>query len=92
MYILWGLSDDNISNPSMDKVVDHLVDKLTDPIDNLNTAISSAKNFWEATTQQQASELISLQESLKQQADLDKSFNETVEKSQQQQLHLTPVA
>ena len=46
----------------------------------LNTAISSAKDFLEATTQQQAADLINIQETLKKQGELVKSLTKTVNK------------
>jgi hypothetical protein len=61
--------------------VDQVATKLDDTIISLNLTISSAKNFLEATTQQQASNLVSIKETLVQQDGLVKSLTEVVEKS-----------
>ena len=82
-YILQNSSDDNTVAPLTDKVIDHLLAKLIDPINTLNTVITSAKNFMEATTQQQALSLVNLQDSLKQQSELVKFLGKVVKKAQQ---------
>ena len=79
-YILRNLSDINASDTLANNIVDQVAAKLNDTITSLNLAVTSAKNFLEATTQQQASDLISIKETLVQQDGLVKSLAEVVEK------------
>ena len=60
-YILWNLSYIDVLDATSNNI-DQISIKLSDPIISLNLAVSSAKNFLEATTQQQASDLISIKE------------------------------
>ena len=64
----------------MDRIVNRISDKINGPTDELNDAITSAKNFTEATTQQQATYLIGIQDTLKQQTEIVKSLREAIKK------------
>jgi hypothetical protein len=70
VHIPQNLSTEVVSTSISNKITNILSSKLSKPADMLNAAILSAKNFLEATTQQQAADLISIQESLKQQGEL----------------------
>ena len=76
--ILQNLSDIDKSHTLVNNQVSI---KLSDPIISLNLAISSANNFLEVATQQQASDLISIKEVLVQQHELVKSLADAVKKS-----------
>jgi hypothetical protein len=73
-------ADEEFSSTVSDSIIDKVIDKLIEPVDKLNNSVIAAKDFLDATTQKQASELLSLQESIKQHADLVKSFTESSEK------------
>ena len=79
-HILRELSDDVISSLITDKLSDCLSSRIGEHIDTLKAAIMSAKNFLEATTQQQAEDLIGIQETLKKQEGLVKALTDVVDK------------
>jgi hypothetical protein len=64
----------------MDKIIDQLTNRLTKPIASLDSAVSSAKNFLDAMSQQQAPDLLNLQESISKQSDFMKSLTNSSEK------------
>ena len=80
-YILQNLSKINELGTLVNNVIDQVLIKLSDPIVSLNLAISFAKNFLDVTTQQQATDLISIKEALVQQDELVKSLADTIKKS-----------
>ena len=80
-YILRGLPEDDTPDSLVNNVVNQVSTKIGDNIISLNLAVTSAKNFLEATAQQQASDLVSIKEALVRQDGLVKSLAETVEKN-----------
>ena len=58
-----------------------MINKIDNPLAKLNDAVAATKNFLDAVTQKQAAELISLQGSIKQQAELVKLLTDTSEKA-----------
>jgi hypothetical protein len=58
-----------------------MIDKIDGPLSKLNNAISATNTFLDATTQKQAAELLSLQESVKQQVELVKTITDASEKA-----------
>jgi hypothetical protein len=79
-YVVRDRAEEEFAGSLSEKLIDKFADKINTPIDKLLNSITSAKNFLDATSQQQANELISLQESVKQQNDVAKSLAETLEK------------
>ena len=69
-FLIWDQANEIL--PLLFQIIDKLIDKFKTPIENINESISSTKNFLNTTMQQQASELVSLQELIKQHADLAK--------------------
>ena len=64
----------------MDLLTDKLIDKINGPIIKLNKVFEATKSFLDAMMQKQAAELLTLQESTKQQSDLTKSLAVSSEK------------
>jgi hypothetical protein len=73
-YIIWDRSDEELADSLSDKLIDKISIKINQPIDKLLDSVSAAKSFLDATSQQQATELISLQESTKQHNDIAKAL------------------
>ena len=76
-YILRGLPEADTPDSLVNNVVDQVLTKIGDNIISLNLAVTSAKNFLEATAQQQASDLVSIKEALVRQDGLVKSLAES---------------
>ena len=79
-YVIRDRAEEELVGSLSEELIDKITDKINNPIDKLLDSITSAKNFLDATSQQQANELISLQESVKQQIDVAKTLAETSEK------------
>ena len=79
-YLIRDQSDKETSITVTEKIIDKIADRLVEPISKLSDSIEVAKNFLDATSQQQASELVSLQESVKLQTDIAKSLADSSEK------------
>ena len=79
-YLICDQGEDDFASSVSAELIDKITNKLSDPIDKLTNSISSANTFLLAASQQQATELLSLQESVKQQNDLTKSLAESSEK------------
>ena len=58
-----------------------MIDKIDGPISKLNDAVTATNTFLDATTQKQAAELLSLQESVKQQSELVKLIADVTDKA-----------
>jgi len=82
-YLIRDLADEEHAASLMDKIIDQLTNRLIKPISSLDSAVSSAKNFLDATSQQQASDLLNLQESISKQSDFVKSLANSSEKVNQ---------
>ena len=79
-FLLRDHADDSVSSTIADQLSNKLIDKINSPIIKLNEAFEATKSFLDAMTQKQAAELLTLQESTKQQADLAKSLAASSEK------------
>ena len=79
-YLIRDQSDEETSITVTEKIIDKIADRLVELIGKLSDSIMVAKNFLDATSQQQASELVSLQESVKLQTDMVKSLTDSSEK------------
>ena len=58
-----------------------MVNKIDGPISKLNDAVTATNTFLDATTQKQAAELLSLQESVKQQIELVKTITDAADRA-----------
>jgi hypothetical protein len=79
-FLLRDHADDSISSTIVNQLTDKLINKINGPIIKLNKAFEATKSFLDAMTQRQAAELLTLQESTKQQSDLTKSLADSSEK------------
>ena len=79
-YLIWDQSDKETSITVTDKINDKIADRLIELMSKLSDSIVVTKNFLDATSQQQAFELVSLQESVKLQTDIVKSLADSSEK------------
>jgi hypothetical protein len=82
-YLIRDLADEEHAASLTDKIIDQLTNKLIKPISSLDSAVTSAKNFLDATSQQQASDLLNLQESISKQSEFVKSLANSSEKVNQ---------
>ena len=82
-YLLRDLGKDDLASTISAKLIDKIANGLSKPIDKFSDSIAAANNFLLATSQQQASDLLSLQDSVKQQNDLTKSLAESSAKLSQ---------
>jgi hypothetical protein len=82
-YIVRDRAEEELAGSLSEKLIDKITDRISTPIDKLLESITTAKSFFDATSQQQATELISLQESAKQNYEVAKSLAETSEKLNQ---------
>ena len=82
-YIIRDRAEEELADSLSVKIIDKIADKVNQPINKLLDSVTSAKNFLDATSQQQATELISLQESTKQHNDIVKVLAETTDKLNQ---------
>jgi hypothetical protein len=82
-HIVRERAEEDLASSLSDKLIDKITNKISEPIDKLLSSVTSAKNFIDAASQQQATELLSLQESVKQHNDLTKSLAESSEKLNQ---------
>jgi len=64
-FLIRDLMEEDLSSSLADKIADKIATKLSQPIDNLNSSIASAKTFLDATSQKQATELLNLQDMVK---------------------------
>ena len=78
-FILKKTNKDFASSVTVE-IIDKVSDKLKNLIENLNESVSATKGFLDATTQQNALELVLLPDLIKQHADLAKSPTDTSEK------------
>ena len=79
-FLIHEQAEEDFTTLISDKLIDRLSNKLSQPIDKLSDSVTSAKNFLDATSQQQANELLTLQNTFKQYSDLSKSFVDSSEK------------
>jgi len=82
-YLIRDLAEEGLASSVSDKVAEKIVNTLSETINKLSDSVTSAKNFLDATSQQQATELLSLQETSKQHSDLIKSLADSSEKLNQ---------
>ena len=79
-YLFRDLADEEHAASLTDKIIDQLTNRLNEPITLFDSAISAAKNFLDATSQQHATDLLSLQDSISKQSDIVKSLANSSEK------------
>ena len=79
-FLLWDQSDEDFTSTATDAIIEKVIDKISVPLGTLNVSVAAAKEFLDATLQKHASELLELQDSMKQQVELVKSIAETAEK------------
>jgi hypothetical protein len=79
-YLIREQSEDKIASQLSDKLLDRFANSLSTPISKLVDSVSTTKSFLDTTLQKQAAELLSLQESVKQQIDSAKSITESSDK------------
>ena len=60
-----------------DHIIDKMIDKISDPLAKFNDALDATKCFLDTTMQKLASELLALQDAVKQQTVLIKSLTDT---------------
>jgi hypothetical protein len=72
-------ADTAVSN----KIIGRVIEELKKPVSKLNESITAAKSFLDTTSQQQASELINLRDSVKQHSDLAKTLADFSDKLSQ---------
>jgi hypothetical protein len=77
------LGEEDFASLVLAKLINKIANSLSKPIDKLTNSIASANNFLHAALQQQATELLSLQELVKQQNDVIKSLTDSLEKLSQ---------
>ena len=80
-FLLRAHADQSFSSTVVDLLIDKVIDKIDGPLSKLNDTISATNNFLDATSQKQAAELLSLQESVKQQGELVKLIADVSKKS-----------
>ena len=80
-FLLRAHADELLSTTVADAIIDKTIDKLNGPLDKLNDTINVTKEFLEATSQKQAAELLSLQESLILHSSSVKSLAEVADKA-----------
>ena len=66
-FMLHAHSDDCTAVKVSDHVIDKMINKISNPLAKFNDALDATKGFLDATTQKQASELLALQDAVKQQ-------------------------
>jgi hypothetical protein len=71
------LGEEDLTSLISTTLINKIANRLSKLIDKLTESIASANNFLHAVLQQQATELLSLQELVKQQNDLTKSLAES---------------
>ena len=82
-YVIRDRAKEEVMDSLSGKLISKITDKIDEPIDKLLDSVTTVKNFLNATSQQQATELISLQESVKQYSGVAKSLAETSDKLNQ---------
>ena len=75
-FLLQDHADKEIAATVTNAIIDKVIDKINAPLGAFNESVSAAKEFLDATLQKHASELLELQDSTKQQAELVKLFAE----------------
>ena len=78
-YLIWDQSDEETSITVTNKIINKIANRLVEPISKLSDSIVVTKSFLDATSQQQASELVLLQESVKLQTNIIKSLTDSLE-------------
>ena len=76
-FLLHDLVDEALASTVTDALIEKMIDKLSKPLGALNDSITAAKGFLDVTAQNHASELLELQNSVKNQADLAKSLTKS---------------
>ena len=82
-YLIREHAEEVLTSSIVDKVIDKITNRISEPVDKLNNSVTSTKGFLDATSKQRAIELLSLQDSIKQNNDLTKSLSESSEKLNQ---------
>ena len=75
-FLLRAHTDETLAATVANHVIDKMIDKISSPLEKLSDSIDSTKSFLDTTSQKQATELLSLQDAVKQQAELIKSLSD----------------
>ena len=79
-FLLRAHADETLSTTVSDLIIDKMINKFSEPLSRLNNSITATKMFLDAAAQKQASGLLSLQDSVKQQETLAKSLADSADK------------
>ena len=79
-FLLCAHADETLSTTVSNLIINKMIDKFSEPLSRLNNSITATKMFLDAAAQKQASGLISLQDSVKQQEILAKSLVDSIDK------------
>ena len=82
-YLIRDLAEEELIASLTNKIIDQLANRLNEPIASLNSTVSAAKNFLDTTSQQHATDLLSLQDSISKQSSFMKSLADSSEKVNQ---------
>ena len=65
-FLLHAHTDDTLAATVTDHAINKVIDKISNPLFKLSESIDSTKSFLDATSQKQATKLLSLQDAVKQ--------------------------
>ena len=82
-FLIHEQADKDISSMLPNQIIDKVIDKIKKPVVKLNESITATKSFLNAMTQQQALELVSLQDSIKQHSFIVKTLADSLERFNQ---------
>lgn len=82
-FLIHEQADKDISSMVPNHIIDKVIDKIKKPVMKLNESITATKSFLNAMTQQQALELVSLQDSIKQHSDIVETLADCSERLNQ---------
>ena len=75
-FLLCAHTDKTLAATVIDYIINKVIDKISNPLAKLSESINSIKSFLDATLQKQATELLFLQDMVKQQAELIKALTD----------------
>ena len=80
-FLLRAHADKSFTSSVADQLIDKVINKINGPLAELNKAVNATKHFLDVATQKQAAELLTLQDSIKQQSELVKLLTDASEKA-----------
>jgi hypothetical protein len=81
VFLLCAHADDSFASSVADQLIDKVIGKIDSPLNELNNAVNATKNFLDAAAQKQVTELLSLQDLIKQQSELIKLLTDASKKA-----------